>query len=129
MVDKAKAMLSPDSARDAEALAPVWQALVDSAESASESTVPESAASEPVEPPPPEPPEPPEPVPPAPEPPESSESSESPKAPRVPRTPETTGSLLDQLKEAFPGAELIAVDEDGAPMTGAGARGGRNESP
>ena len=105
VVDKAKAMLPPDSARDAEALAPVWQALVDSAESASESPVLESAASEPVEPPPPEPPEPPEPAPPAPE---------STKPPKPPEPPEPPGSLLDQLKEAFPGAELIAVDEDGA---------------
>ena len=152
-------MLPDDSPRNAETLAPVWLALVDSAESSSDQVKkpgppvpvpvpaapvpdpglpdpesdpgppvpepPESAALEPSAPVPPESepsvPVPPEsepsvPVPPESEPPVPAQESE----PLELQEPPGPGSvppdnLVAQFKEAFPGAELITVDEDDAP--------------
>ena len=127
VVARAKAILPDSTPRNIETLAPVWLALVDSAES----------PSDPVEdhqPPVPEPVPPvPDPGPPVPEPesdpgppiPEPSESE--PPDPAVPEpeplelqeppgpepgSPESPENLVAQFKEAFPGAELVTVDED-----------------
>lgn len=133
VVAKAKAMLPDDSPRNAETLAPVWRALVDSAQTSSDQTeAPGPSAPAPSESGPPEPtepdmapsePGPSAPVPPEPGPPEPPESdaptpSEPPplelQEPPGPESeqPESPESLLLQLKEAFPGAELVTVDED-----------------
>ena len=143
VVARAKAMLPASTPRNAETLAPVWLALVDSAESSSDQVkdpgppVPESELAAPV----------PDPGPPVPEPPESaalespnpepsesepsesepseSEPSESepsdpepesltlqePPGPE-PGSPQSPENLVAQFKEAFPGAELVTVDED-----------------
>ena len=158
VVTRAKAMLPDDSPRNAETLAPVWLALVDSAESSSDQVKPpppvpapvpaapvpdsgppdpesdpgppvpeppESAALEPSTPVPPESepsvPVPPEsepsvPVPPESEPPVPAQESE-PLALQEPPGPGSAplDNLVAQFKEAFPGAELITVDEDDAP--------------
>ena len=133
VVARAKAMLPASTPRNVETLAPVWLALVDSAESPSDQVkdpgppVPESELAAPV----------PDPGPPVPEPPESaalespnpepseSEPSESepsdpepesltlqePPGPE-PGSPQSPENLVAQFKEAFPGAELVTVDED-----------------
>lgn len=148
VVTRAKAMLPDDSPRNAETLAPVWLALVDSAESSSDQVKPpppvpapvpaapvpdpgppdpesdpgppvpeppESAALEPSAPVPPES-EPPVPVPPESEPPVPVQEPE-PLALQEPPGPGSAppDNLVAQFKEAFPGAELITVDEDDAP--------------
>ena len=143
VVAQAKAMLPEDSPRNAETLAPVWRALVDSAQppvgpvpSEPGPPGPESdmAPSEPG----PSAPVPSEPGPPGPESDMAPLSEPGPSAPvpsepteldapipseppplelREPpgpesEQPESPESLLLQLKEAFPGAELVTVDED-----------------
>ena len=129
VVARAKAMLPASTPRNIETLAPVWLALVDSAESPSDQVkdhqppVPEPEPVPPV----------PDPGPPVPEPesdpgppiPEPSESE--PPDPAVPEpeplelqeppgpepgSPESPENLVAQFKEAFPGAELVTVDED-----------------
>ena len=132
VVAKAKAMLPEDSPRNAETLAPVWRALVDSAQTSSDQTeAPEPSAPAPPEPGPPGPesdmappepgpsaPAPPEPGPPSPTELDAPIPSEPPplelREPPGPESeqPESPESLLLQLKEAFPGAELVTVDED-----------------
>ena len=149
VVARAKAMLPDSTPRNAETLAPVWLALVDSAESPSDQVkdhqppVPKSELAAPVPGPGPPVPEPEsDPGPPIPEPSESGppvpaasesgppdpEPSES--GPPVPEpsepeplelqeppgpepgSPESPENLVAQFKEAFPGAELVTVDED-----------------
>ena len=139
VVARAKAMLPKGSPRDAETLTPVWLALVDSAHPPSAPAAPEPEPPEPEsdmapsepgpsapaapEPEPPSPPEPDAPIPPEPDapiPPESDAPipSEPPplelQEPPGPESeqPESPESPLLLLKEAFPGAELVTVDED-----------------
>ena len=139
VVARAKAILPDGTPRNAETLAPVWLALVDSAESPSDPVkdlqppVPESELAAPVPGPGPPVREPEsDPGPPVPEPSESGppvpEPSESeppdPAAPEPeplelqeppgpePGSPESPENLVAQFKEAFPGAELVTVDED-----------------
>ncbi len=108
VVARAKAMLPASTPRNVETLAPVWLALVDSAESPSDPVkdlqppVPESEPVPPV----------PDPGPPVPEPsePEPLELQEPPGP--EPEPPESPENLVAQFKEAFPGAELVTVDED-----------------
>lgn len=161
VIAKAKAMLPEGSPRNAETLAPIWRALVDSAATSSDQTGdPGSSAPAPLEPdmvppdpgpsalvpPVPGPPEPEsdvmpsEPGPPAPVPPElDMERSDGPSAPPpvpepvpepsapTPSEPsplelqeppgpesESSESLESLALKAFPGAELVAVDEDDA---------------
>ena len=122
VIAKAKAMLPEGSPRNAETLAPVWRALVDSAATSSDQTGdPGSSAPAPPEPdvapsesglsaPPPVPesgppgPEPSAPTPPEPPPLELQE-------PPGPES-ESSESLESLALKAFPGAELVAVDED-----------------
>lgn len=122
VVARAKAMLPKGSPRDAETLTTVWLALVDSAQPSAPAPpepgppAPESdmAPSEPG----PSAPVPPEPGPPAPTESDAPTPSEPPplelQEPPGPESeqPESPESLLLQLKEAFPGAELVTVDED-----------------
>ena len=108
VVARAKAMLPASTPRNIETLAPVWLALVDSAESPSdpvEDPQPPVPKSEPVPPVP-------DPGPPVPEPsePEPLELQEPPGP--EPEPPESPENLVAQFKEAFPGAELVTVDED-----------------
>lgn len=132
VVARAKAMLPKGSPRDAETLTPVWLALVDSAQTSSDQTeAPGPSAPAPPEPGPPEPesdmapsePGPSAPAAPEPEPPSPPES-DAPIPPEPPplelqeppgpesEQPESPESPLLLLKEAFPGAELVTVDED-----------------
>ena len=140
VVARAKAMLPDSTPRNAETLAPVWLALVDSAESHSDPVegpqppAPEPSEPEPLElqePPGPEsePPDPepseaesltlqeppgPESEPPDPEPSEAeSLTLQEPPGPE-PGPPESPENLVAQWKEAFPGAKLVTVDEDDA---------------
>ena len=141
-------MLPDDSPRNAETLAPVWLALVDSAESSSDQVKPPPPVPAPVPAAPESDPGPPDPEsdpgPPVPEPPESTALEPSapvlPESePSVPVPPESEppvpaqepeplelqeppgpgsappDNLVAQFKEAFPGAELITVNEDDAP--------------
>lgn len=133
VVAKAKAMLPENSPRNAETLAPVWRALVDSAGASfdqagdpgpSASAPPESDMA-PSEPGPPAP-EPPEPEPPVPEPdmvpPEPGPLGPEPPAPPEPpplelQEPpgpesESSESLESLALKAFPGSELVTVEED-----------------
>ena len=145
VVAKAKAMLPENSPRNAETLAPVWRALVDSAETSSDQAGdPGSSAPAPSEsgmasepgPPAPVPPEPgpSDPVPPAPIPsepgpsapvsPEPGPSDPVPPAPTPSEPPplelqeppgpesESSESLGSLALKAFPGSELVTVDED-----------------
>ena len=150
VVAKAKAMLPEGSPRNAETLAPVWRALVDSAATSSDQAGdPGSSAPVPLEsdmvplepgPPAPVPPEPgpPEPESPAPEPdvmpsepgppalvsPEPGPPMPDPDAPppseppplelQEPPSPESESSesLGSLALKAFPGSELVTVDED-----------------
>ena len=123
VVARAKAMLPKGSPRDAETLTTVWLALVDSAhppvgpapsesgppgpESDMAPSEPGPSAPPPLEPGPPEPAESDAPTPSEPPPLELRE----PPGPES-EQPESPESLLLQLKEAFPGAELVTVDED-----------------
>ena len=117
VVARAKAMLPDSTPRNAETLAPVWLALVDSAESPSDPVEgPQPPAPEPSEPEPLELQEPPGPEsePPDPEPSEAeSLTLQEPPGPE-PGPPESPENLVAQWKEAFPGAKLVTVDEDDA---------------
>lgn len=122
VIAKAKAMLPKGSPRNAETLAPIWRALVDSAATSSDQAeAPGSSAPAPPEPdmapsdpglsaPPPVPesgppgPEPSAPTPPEPPPLELQE-------PPGPES-ESSESLESLALKVFPGAELVAVDED-----------------
>ena len=134
VVARAKAMLPASTPRNIETLAPVWLALVDSAESPSgpvkdhQPPVPEPELAAPVPGPGPPVPEPEsDPSPPIPEPSESGPPESGPPDPAAPEpeplelqeppgpepgSPESPENLVAQLKEAFPGAELVTVDED-----------------
>ena len=129
VVARAKAMLPASTPRNVETLAPVWLALVDSAESPSDPVkdlqppVPETELAAPVPgsgPPVPEPES--DPGPPVPEPSESGPPDPAAPEPEPlelqeppgpePGSPESPEKLVAQFKEAFPGAELVTVDED-----------------
>ena len=145
VVAKAKAMLPEDSPRNAATLAPVWRALVDSAETSSDQAgdpgppapvesesdmVPPESDMAPSEPRPPAPSPPesdmvsPEPGPPAPVSPEPGPPVPDPDAPPPSEPPplelqeppgpesESSESLESLALKAFPGSELVAVDED-----------------
>lgn len=135
VVAKAKAMLPENSPRNVETLAPVWRALVDSAATPSDQAkAPGSSAPVPPEPdvappdpgpsalvpPVPEPPVPepdvmpPDPGPSAPVPPVPIPSAPPPLELQEPPGPESESSeSLESLAlKAFPGAELVTVDED-----------------
>ena len=129
VVARAKAMLPASTPRNVETLAPVWLALVDSAESPSDPVkdhqppVPEPELAAPVPGPGPPVPEPvPGPGPPVPEPSESEPPDPAAPEPEPlelqeppgpePEPPESPEKLVAQFKEAFPGAELVIVDED-----------------
>lgn len=146
VVAKAKAILPEGSPRNAETLAPVWRALVDSAATSSDQAeAPGSSAPAPPEPdmapsdPGPSALVPPVPEPPVPEPdvvpsesglsapppvPESGPPGPEPSAPTPSEPPplelqeppgpesESSESLESLALKAFPGAELVAVDED-----------------
>ena len=133
VVARAKAMLPASTPRNAETLAPVWLALVDSAESSPDQVkdsgppVPESEPVPPVpdpRPPVPEPLEsaalePPNPVPSDPVPSDPVPSDPVPESLTLqeppgpePGSPQSPEDLVAQFKEAFPGAELVTVDED-----------------
>ena len=129
VVARAKAMLPASTPRNIETLAPVWLALVDSAESPSDQVkdhqppVPKSELAAPVPGPGPPVPEPEsDPGPPVPEPSESEPPDPAAPEPEPlelqeppgpePGSPESPENLVAQFKEAFPGAELVTVDED-----------------
>ena len=145
VVAKARAMLPEDSPRNAATLAPVWRALVDSAETSSDQAgdpgppapvesesdmVPPESDMAPSEPRPPAPSPPesdmvsPEPGPPAPVSPEPGPPVPDPDAPPPSEPPplelqeppgpesESSESLESLALKAFPGSELVAVDED-----------------